>query len=65
MINLPAPPPPQQLSYAVAPVKPVNHALHIILTVLTLGGWLFVYIPILIVNGHKAKHAVVVAKRGF
>ena len=64
MINLPAPPPVQQMHYEVAPVKPVNHALHIILSILTLGAWLFVYVPILIVHGHKAKHAVRVAKKG-
>ena len=33
----------------------LNHALHIILTLLTGGLWLFVYIPLLINHGHKMK----------
>lgn len=35
--------------------KPVNHILHIILSVLTGGLWLFVYIPILIRYGRRNK----------
>lgn len=38
-------------------VKPVNHALHVILTILTAGAWLLVYVPILLVHGHRAKKA--------
>lgn len=33
----------------------VNHVLHIILTILTGGLWLFVYIPILISYSGKMK----------
>lgn len=36
-------------------VKPVNHPLHIILSILTLGFWLLVYVPILLVNGSRKK----------
>ena len=35
--------------------KPINHTLHIILSVLTLGAWLFIYVPIFIVNQRKTK----------
>ena len=31
--------------------KPVTHSLHIILSILTMGGWLLFYIPILLVGG--------------
>lgn len=39
------------------PTKPVNHVLHIILTILTAGIWLIVYIPILIADGSRKKKA--------
>lgn len=32
-----------------------NHALHIILSIVTGGLWLFIYIPILIEHGSKMK----------
>lgn len=32
-----------------------NHALHIILTFLTGGLWLFVYVPILLKHGNETK----------
>jgi hypothetical protein len=35
--------------------KAINHTLHIIFSVLTLGTWLVIYIPIYLVNRRKVK----------
>jgi hypothetical protein len=35
--------------------KSINNTLHIILSVVTFGGWLIVYIPIYLVNRRKVK----------
>jgi hypothetical protein len=35
--------------------KEINHTLHIIFSVLTLGAWLVIYIPIYLVNRRKVK----------
>lgn len=43
--------------------KPVNHILHIILSVLTGGLWLLVYIPILIRYGRRNKAYVAAVAR--
>lgn len=33
--------------------KKVNHALHITLSVLSVGMWLFVYVPLIFISGEK------------
>lgn len=40
------------------PVPPVNHALHIVLSILTAGLWLFVYAVVLIMHGRKVKQSL-------
>jgi hypothetical protein len=37
--------------------KPVNNVLHLILTLLTLGIWLIVWIPLLLLGGEKRSQA--------
>lgn len=39
-----------------AQFKPTNHALHIVLTLLTGGLWLLVYIPLAISHGIANSH---------
>jgi len=41
--------------YSSMDTPKVNHALHIVLSILTAGFWLPIYAIILIVNGSKAK----------
>lgn len=43
--------------------KPVNHILHIILSIITGGLWLFVYVPILIRAGRRNKAYVAALNR--
>lgn len=43
--------------------KPVNHILHLILSVLTGGLWLFVYVPLLIRYGRRNKAYVAALNR--
>jgi len=35
--------------------KPINNTLHIVFSVITLGGWLLIYVPILLVNRRQTK----------
>jgi len=41
--------------YPARPPMPVNHALHILLCVITAGMWLPVYIIVVLNNGHKMR----------
>ena len=44
-----------QIQAVLVKGKPINNTLHIILTVLTVGTWLLIYIPILLVNKRQTK----------
>lgn len=33
--------------------KPVNHVLHLIITVLTLGLWVVIWLPLVVIGGEK------------
>jgi hypothetical protein len=44
-----------QIQAVLAKGKPINNTLHIVFTVLTLGGWLLIYVPILLVNRRQTK----------
>lgn len=43
------------VAVAVSTGRGVNHALHFVLTLLTGGAWLFVWIPLAIFGGRGAK----------
>ena len=44
-----------QIQAVLAKGKPINNTLHIVFTLLTLGGWLLIYVPILLVNRRQTK----------
>jgi hypothetical protein len=44
-----------QIQAVLVKGKPINNTLHIVFSVLTLGAWLFIYIPILLVNRRQTK----------
>ena len=44
-----------QIQAVLVKGKPINNTLHIILTVLTVGFWLLIYVPILLVNKRQTK----------
>lgn len=44
-----------QIQAVLVKGKPINNTLHIVFSVLTLGAWLLIYIPILLVNRRQTK----------
>jgi hypothetical protein len=44
-----------QIQAVLVKGKPINNTLHIVFSVLTLGVWLLIYIPILLVNRRQTK----------
>ena len=44
-----------QIQAVLVKGKPINNTLHIVFSVITLGGWLLIYVPILLVNRRQAK----------
>ena len=44
-----------QIQAVLVKGKPINNTLHIVLSVLTVGTWLLIYVPILLVNRRQTK----------
>jgi hypothetical protein len=44
-----------QIQAVLVKGKPINNTLHIVFSVLTLGVWLLIYVPILLVNRRQTK----------